>query len=66
MKDSFKDLTPEELLNRRDELTKQYFDLRMNMVIGHVENPLKKRELRRKIARINTIIHEHEIGLRKV
>jgi large subunit ribosomal protein L29 len=31
------------------------------MVIGHVENPLQKRELRRQIARLNTLIREHEL-----
>ncbi len=65
MKDSFKDLTYNELLNKREELKKQYRDLRFNMVIGHVDNPLEKRVLRRKIARINTIIHEYELGIRK-
>ncbi len=65
MKDSFKDLTYNELLNKREELKKQYRDLRFNMVIGHVDNPLEKRVLRRKIARLNTIIHEYELGIRK-
>ncbi len=66
MKDSFNDLTYNELLNKREELKKQYRDIRFNMVIGHVDNPLQKRVLRRKIARINTIIHEYELGIRKV
>ncbi len=65
MKDSFNDLTYPELLNKREELKKQYRDLRFNMVIGHVDNPLLKRTLRRKIARLNTIIHEYELGIRK-
>ena len=65
MKDSFNDLTYPELLNKREELKKQYRDLRFNMVIGHVDNPLLKRTLRRKLARINTIIHEYELGIRK-
>jgi large subunit ribosomal protein L29 len=30
------------------------------MVIGHVENPLQKRVLRRQIARLNTRIGERE------
>ena len=56
MKDSFKELTPTELVAKKNELTKQYFKLRFDVVMGHVENPLLKRTLRRKIARLNTLI----------
>jgi large subunit ribosomal protein L29 len=66
MKDSYNDLTYQELLTRREELKRQYRDLRFDMVLRHVDNPLQKRTLRRKLARINTIIHEYEIGIRKV
>jgi large subunit ribosomal protein L29 len=58
MKDSFKELTPVELAAKKDELTKKYFKLRFDMVMGHVENPLEKRVLRRTIARVNTLIHQ--------
>ncbi len=50
MKNSFKDLRLEELLIKRDELRKKYFDLRFQMVVGHVENPVEKRNLRAKKA----------------
>ena len=59
MRNSFKDLTFEELLQRREELKKRYRDLRFNMVVGHVDNPLEKRTLRRQIARLNTLIYNH-------
>ena len=59
MRNSFKDLTFEELLQKREELKQQYRELRFNMVIGHVDNPLKKRTLRRQIARLNTLIYNH-------
>jgi large subunit ribosomal protein L29 len=65
MKDSFKDLTAEELRVKREELRKQYRDLRFNMVVGHVDNPLMKRTLRRKLARVYTLIREQELGIRK-
>ncbi|HBK58765.1 MAG: 50S ribosomal protein L29 [Rectinema sp.] len=58
MKNSFKDLKLDELLVKRSELRKKYFDLRFQMVVGHVENPLEKRNLRRQIARIETRIAE--------
>ena len=58
MKNSFKDLRLEELLIKSDEIGKKYFDLRFQMVVGHVENPVEKRNLRRQIARIETRIAE--------
>lgn len=65
MKDSFKDLTLEELAVKREELKKAYNDVCNNSVIGHVDNPLARRTIRRKLARVTTIIHEHERGIRK-
>ena len=59
MRDSFRDLTFEELLAKREEIKKKYRDLRFNMVVGHVDNPLEKRTLRRQLARLNTLIYNH-------
>ena len=47
MKNSFKDMTYDELVAKRDELKKKYMDLRFKTVLGHVDNPLEKRTLRR-------------------
>ena len=66
MRESYNDLTYQELLTKREDLKKQYRDLRFDMVLSHVDNPLQKRTLKRKLARINTIVHEYEIGIRKV
>ncbi|BCR21911.1 50S ribosomal protein L29 [Borrelia sp. HM] len=62
----FRDLTLEDMKAKILVLKKEYMDLRFKAVVGHVDNPLKKRELRRDIARLNTIIHEYKIGIRKV
>jgi large subunit ribosomal protein L29 len=61
MKNSFKNLSFSELKAKRDELSRKYMDFRFQLVIGHVDNPLHKRELRRQIARLNTLIREHEL-----
>ena len=58
-------LTLEECLAKKDELKKELQDLRFNMVLGHVENPVAKRNIKRDIARMNTVIREIELGLRK-
>jgi large subunit ribosomal protein L29 len=60
MKNSFKNLSLPELKAKRDEFNKKYMELRFQMVVGHVENPLQKRVMRRQIARLNTLIHKQE------
>lgn len=57
-----KELSYSELVAKRNELKKQYMDLRFQMVIGHVDNPLQKRTMRREIARINALIRQKEIA----
>jgi len=62
MKNSFKNMSYDELVAKRSELNKKYMDLRFQMVIGHVDNPLQKRVMRRQIARLNTLIHMHDLS----
>ncbi|MDR1363084.1 MAG: 50S ribosomal protein L29 [Spirochaetaceae bacterium] len=65
MKNSFKNLTFPELKAKRDEFNKKYLELRFQLVMGHVENPVYKRTLRRQIARLNTLIGQHETAAAK-
>ena len=55
-KKNFKELSYAELVAQRNELKQKYMDLRFQMVIGHVDNPMQKRTMRRDIARLNTFI----------
>jgi large subunit ribosomal protein L29 len=66
MKNSFKNLSFAELKAKRDELNRKYMELRFQVVIGHVENPVLKRTMRRQIARLNTMIRVQEIAQAKV
>ena len=61
MKNSFKNLSFPELKAKRDEMSRKYHDFRFQMVIGHVDNPLQKRNLRRQLARLNMMIRDQEI-----
>ena len=65
MKNSFAKLSYDELVAKREELRRSYLNMRMEKVLGHVENPLQVRNIRRQIARLNTLIHEYELGIRK-
>jgi len=62
VKNSFKNLSYPELKAKRDELKKKYMEFRFKLVIGHVDNPLQKRTMRRQITRLNTLIHAHELN----
>ncbi len=64
MKDSYNDLTYDEVLTKKEELTRRYRDARFDKVIGHLENPVELRNLRRRIARVKTIIHEYHLRIR--
>ena len=65
MKTSFKEISRDEAKAKLTELTKSYMDLRFQLVLGHVENPLQKRKIRRQIAQLNTILREYDLGIRK-
>jgi large subunit ribosomal protein L29 len=56
------ELSYDELVAKLKDTKKEYMDLRFQMVVGHVENPLQKRTLRREIARLNTLIHQHDLA----
>jgi len=59
-KSKLKEMSYPELLARRKELKEKYMDVRFQSIIGHVDNPLQKRTLRREIATINTFIGQKE------
>lgn len=65
MKNSFKNLSFAELKAKREELKRKYMEFRFKRIIGHVDNPLQKRNMRRQIARLNTLIRAHEIAEEK-
>lgn len=47
-----------ELQNKRAELTQELFNLKFQMNTGRLENTAKLGQIRRDIARINTILTE--------
>ena len=61
-KKNVKELSYAELVAQRNELKQKYMDIRFQSVIGHVDNPMQKRTMRRDIARLNTLIRAKEIA----
>ncbi len=64
--DTLRDLTKDELLQKRDELMQELFNLRMRKGIRELDNPLKLRTLRRDLARVETILTEDREGIRRI
>lgn len=65
MKKNIKKMTYAELCAERDKLRKELFNLRMQKVLGHLDNPLALRTVKRDVARLNTLIHQQDIGIAK-
>ena len=54
-------LTTEELKKKATEYKEELFSLRMQKATGMLEKPSRIKELRKSVARINTILKEREI-----
>jgi large subunit ribosomal protein L29 len=55
-----RELTKDELLQKLEDLREELFNLRMRNATNNLENPKRIREIKKDIARINTIITEKE------
>ncbi len=55
-------LSSEELVNKIKESKKELFDLRLKQSTGSLDKPSRINELRKNIARMNTILAEKENG----
>jgi large subunit ribosomal protein L29 len=55
-------LSNEELETKIKEAKKELFDLRLKQSTGSLEKPSKIRELRKNVARMQTILKERENG----
>lgn len=64
MKRNLNEMSMEELEELLEKLRKDYRVFRFNKMMGQLENTMKIRETRRDIARINTMLREHELGIR--
>ena len=57
-----RDLSAEELNLKLADLRKEEFNLRFQLAMGDIENPMRIRDVRKTIARIETILKEKEMG----
>jgi len=53
-----RDLSVEELNSKVSELNQELFNLRFQLHTGHLENTARIPQVRREIARVNTVLRE--------
>ena len=53
-----RELNDEDLKNRERDLNDQLFRLRIQKAMGHLDTPLKLREIRRDLARVKTVLRQ--------
>lgn len=58
---NLRDLTKDELTRKIGELKEELFNLRFQLATGQLENPMRIREVRKTIARTQTVLREREI-----
>jgi len=61
---ALRELTRQELMQRERDLIEERFNLNMRQSLKQLDNPLRLRIIDREIARIKTIIHEDDKGIR--
>ncbi|MEW5766099.1 MAG: 50S ribosomal protein L29 [bacterium] len=62
--DELRQLTSEELAQKRLDLSSELINLRHQRVISPIENPMRIREVRRTLAQVETLFRERELGIR--
>ena len=60
-----REMTLEELQAALEDAKDELANLRIQKALGQLNNPLRIRMVRREIARLKTVIHEYELGIRK-
>ena len=60
-----RELGREDLLERLKKLEKELLDLRIQAAQGKMTTPSKKRQIKKDVARIKTLLKERELGIRR-
>ncbi|MDZ4724038.1 MAG: 50S ribosomal protein L29 [candidate division Zixibacteria bacterium] len=63
---TLRELTRDELLQRRKDLEEELFNLRMRRSVKTLDNPLRLRHIGRDVGQIMTLLREDELGIRKL
>ncbi len=64
--DVYRDLSREEVLQKKSEIEEELFNLRLKRKTKQAQNPVRVRILRRDRARILTVLREDELAVRRL
>lgn len=59
-----RDLTPSDVRERIGEREAELINLRIQLATRQLDNPIVLRDARRELARLKTVLREHELGIR--
>lgn len=59
--DQLRDMTQEELARKLTELKKDLFNLRLQHATNQLDNPIRIREVKRDIARAQTVLRQNDM-----
>ena len=59
-----RNLTDSELVSKKKDARQEYFNLRMQQTTGALEKPSRLNELRKDVAKLETVISERRLGLK--
>lgn len=60
-----RELNDEELVEKLEEAKEELFNLRFQLATGQLDNPMKIKDVRKEIARVQTVQRERELGVAK-
>ncbi|HIE04204.1 MAG TPA: 50S ribosomal protein L29 [Candidatus Latescibacteria bacterium] len=59
-------MTLEEVKRALREAEERLADLRMQHTLGKLDNPMELRKTKKEVARLKTVLREHELGIRRL
>jgi len=63
--EQIREKSDEELIQLRDDLQEELFNLRFQLVSRQLDNPLRIRMVRRDLARVKTIVRQRQLEKEK-
>ena len=60
-----KELSKEEVELKLADTVEELYNLRFQHAMHQLDNPLRVRDVRKDIARLKTVLHEYELGIRE-
>jgi len=59
-----REMSLEEVKSTLEDLEEEAFNLRFQHVSGQLISPIRLRQVRRDVARVRTVLREHELGMK--